>query len=242
MTDQVLTLLQEINHKIQTLSNHSLIPHDKDICLIMGALAKAQGTYKPLEPTQEGPFGLYANLADVLRAVRESLSKNGLAFYQHIELLDEGSGAALLHTVIGHESGQSISSTARVVSGKTDRDTGRSLEYHKRLHAVNLLGIAPSKNDPLLMDDDGVAQQEQIQVETIRKGKDRKNTDREETINKTQYDELLWELDGYEDLADDIMKNYAIATLADLPKSEYHTTVMKIRKIKKTAEEYERRL
>ena len=116
MQDVILSLLQEIKTKLDS-NPFSASPRKEDISLIMGALAKAQGTYKPLEPTQDGPFGKYANLADVLRAVRESLSKNGLAFYQHIELLDEGSGAALLHTVLGHESGQSISSTARVIAG-----------------------------------------------------------------------------------------------------------------------------
>ena len=133
---------------------------------IMGALAKAQGNYKRLVANQNAPGGKFANLQAILEAVRESLSENGLGFFQFIELLDEGSGGALLKTTIGHESGQYISSCARVVAGKTERQTGNIYEIHKRLHALMILGIAPSDNDPIAFDDNGeiIAEQHLIAI------------------------------------------------------------------------------
>lgn len=214
-----------------------------DINHIMAAFAKAQGSYKPLVANQDAPGGIYANLQAILEAVRESLSNNGLAFYQYIELLDEGSGAALLHSVLGHESGQYISSVARVVAAKTDRQTGNIYEIHKRFHALMLLGIAPSENDPMAFDDNGQEQADQVLLERLKKPavakKDLKN---EETVTKDQYNDLMIELDGYEDLTKDIMQAYAIETLADLPKSEYHTALSRIRRIKRTHEEYHRKI
>ena len=207
---------------------------------IMGALAKAQGSYRKLVANQDAPGGKFANLQAILEAVRESLSKNGLGFFQFIELLDEGSGAALLKTTIGHESGQYISSCARVVTGKTERQTGNIYEIHKRLHALMILGIAPSDNDPIAFDDNGEIMAEQHLISKLRKpdSPKKEELDRTDVINKTQYEELLIELNGFEKIAKDIMEVYDLATLADLPASEYHRARAKILKIKRTQEEY----
>jgi hypothetical protein len=209
----------------------------------MGAIAKAQGSYKKLMANQDAPGGKFANLQAILDATRESLAKNGLGFYQYIELLDEGSGAALLKTTIGHESGQYISSCARVVTGKTERQTGNIYEIHKRLHALMLLGIAPSDNDPIAFDDNGEIMAEQHLISSLRKpdNPQKEELDRTDVINKTQYEELLIELNGFEKIAKDIMEVYDLATLADLPASEYHRARAKILKIKRTQEEYSRK-
>jgi len=210
---------------------------------IMGAIAKAQGSYKQLIANQDTPGGKFANLQAILAAVRESLSMNGLGFFQFIELLDEGSGAALLKTTIGHASGQYISSCARVVAGKTERQTGNIYEIHKRLHALMLLGIAPSDNDPIAFDDNGEIMAEQHLVAQLRKpdSPQKEEIDRMDIINKHQYEELLIELSGFDKIAKDIMETYDIHTLADLPASEYHRARAKILKIKRTQEEYLRK-
>lgn len=210
---------------------------------IMAALSKAQGSYKKLVANQDAPGGKFANLQAILEAVRESLSKNGLGFFQFIELLDEGSGAALLKTTLGHESGQYISSCARVIMGKTERQTGNIYEIHKRLHALMILGIAPSNNDPIAFDDNGEIIAEQHLINSLRKPDTpvKKEVDRTDVINSTQYEELLIELNGFEKIAKDIMEVYDIVTLADLPASEYHRARAKILKIKRTQEEYLRK-
>lgn len=221
---------------------HNTLYRSDEINEVMGALAKAQGSYKTLIANQDAPGGAFANLQAILEAVRESLSKNGLGFFQYIELLDEGSGASLLKTTIGHESGQYITSCARVVTGKTERQTGNIYEIHKRLHALMLLGIAPSKNDPIAFDDNGEIMAEQHLVAQLRKPDSAKEElDHTAVINKTQYEELLIELNGFEKIAKDIMEVYDLATLADLPASEYHRARAKILKIKRTQEEYLRK-
>lgn len=222
---------------------HNNIYRSEQINEIMGALSKAQGSYKPLKANQDASGGKFANLQAILLAVRESLSVNGLGFFQFIELLDEGSGASLLKSTIGHESGQWISSCARVVTGKTDKQTGNTYEVHKRLHALMLLGIAPSDNDPIAFDDNGEMMAEQKLISDLRKpdSPGKEEIDHNNVINKHQYEELLIELDGEDKLAKDIMKTYDISTLADLPTSEYHRARAKILKIKAIERDYRNR-
>lgn len=210
---------------------------------IMGALAKAQGGYKLLVANEDAPGGKFANLKAILLAVRESLSSNEIGFFQFIELLDEGSGASLLKTVLGHSSGQYIASCARIVPGETDRQTINIIEIHKRIHALMILGIAPSDCDPVAQDDNGQMLAEQHLIETLRKPDSPKKQEinRSQVIDKTQYSELMIILDGYEKIAKDIMDVYGIETIADLPASEYHKAQAKIREIRKNHEEYLRK-
>lgn len=215
-----------------------------DINHIMASLAKAQGTYKPVMANEDAPGGKYANLQAILEATRESLAQNGLAIYFFIEFLDEGQGAAILKTILGHESGQWISSTARLITtGKTERQLGNMYEIHKRMHASMILGISPSKHDPVLFDDNGQEIGDQHLIDTLRKPKDPKkpDIDRTDVISTEQYNELMIELDGYEDIAKDMMDVYHIETLADLPRSEYHRARSKILKIKRTQDDYHKR-
>lgn len=235
------TMEKEQSKLMETINRSS------EINQIMGSLAKAQGSYKKLIPNEEAPGGKFSNLQAILDAVRESLANNGLAFYQYIELLDEGSGAALLRTILGHESGQYISSTARVVRGKNERQTGNIYEIHKRFHALMILGIAPSSNDPMAFDDNGEELAEQQLIDDLRKPKkieDGKIVTKQpissETVNKDQYNELVIELDGFPEIAQSMMEVYRIETLADLPKDEYHKCMDKIRRLKKTEEDYRR--
>lgn len=212
-----------------------------EINLIMEALAKAQGSYKKLISNEHSASGKYANLQAILEAVRESLSTNGIAFYQFIELNED---QTILKTVLAHLSGQSIWSTARIVTGKNLRATANILEINKRIQALMILGIAPSQNDAYAFDDNTDELSEQQLIEEVRKPKDGKAkllVDRETTINKDQYQELLIELDGYESICEDILECYKIETLADLPKEEYHKAKNKIFKIKKIHEDYSNR-
>jgi hypothetical protein len=237
--DQFLKILAALE-ELKTILKSFSMPRSPEIGFLLGALAKAQGCYKVLVTNEEAASGKFANLEAILFAVKDALSDNGLALYQYLELQDEGSGAALLKTILGHESGQYISSTARVFSGKTDRATGNSYEIHKRLHALMLLGIAPSSCDPIAFDDDGGEQEEEVVVERIKNPK-KKMVDPNAVITKDRYDQLLAELDNYTDIAESIMSTYKIDTLADLPNEVFHDALSKVRRIKKTAEDYENR-
>ena len=203
-------------------------------------MSKAQGAYKTLKPNQIYKGERFANLEAILAAVREPLSLNALAFFQHDELLDAGSGAAIMKTTLMHESGQWISSWARIVSGKTDKETASIYEFRARLHAVRLLGIAPSSNDPFLFDDNGEMQAESVLLDDLSKPADvrvREKGRREETISNTQFNQLTHMLKGYPRLAKDIKEAHQIESLDELPASEFLRALNKIHTIKQREEE-----
>jgi hypothetical protein len=213
-----------------------------EIDKITAALSKAQGAYKTVVQDTDTPHGKFASLRAILGAVREPLASNALAFHQHIEILDEGIGASLLVSMLSHESGQHIGSVGRIVAGKTNRRTSNHIEIHKRIHAQMILGIAPSEHDPICFDDDGEEISHETLIETVRKGKNPEAVvDKEDTISKDQYEELLIELDGEQDIVRDIYQCYNIDTLADLPREEYHKARSRILKIKRENEEYMKR-
>lgn len=200
--------------------------------LLLESLAKAQGAYKPLQSTQQSAGGPFAGLADIYQATREALSANGLSIHYKIELQDEGHGAALLYSILGHSSGQTIISTARIDSTGTDRQTGQQYEYYKTQHTLLLLGIAPAKNDPWFESDDGHDQQEQHIAKIMANPHKVAPLDKVEKITKSQYADLLNELEEHHAIAKDILNVYQISTFADIPKIEYHKVLSKIRRIK----------
>lgn len=209
-----------------------------EINLVMQAFAKAQGCYKSLVPNEDTVQGKFANLSAMLDAVRKALSENELSFFQYLEIRGEGEGASYLRTVLGHSSGQWIGSEARILSGNTFRETSRSLESHKRIHAAMLLGIAPSKNDPMMHDDDGVAQAEKKIIDDIRSPKAAKVSEFADTISQEQYQQLMYDLEGHEGILKGILEFYTVSSLADLPKTEYYPALTRIRKIRETYQEF----
>lgn len=238
--EDIVALITSLSKKLDKFPESSINRYQSEkIDLIMAALSKAQGGYKKLVPNELTIDGRFANLEAILDSCRAALSDNEISFFQYIELQDEGSGAALLKTTLGHSSGQWISSFARVISGKTDRQTGNNYETHKRLNALMLLGIAPSKYDPIAFDDNGLEQSEEVLVDTLRKPKENRLKEyRQEVINKDNYNELLIAIGDNMEILKDILSVYGITTLADLPKEEYHKTLDKIRKIRRTEEDY----
>jgi len=209
-----------------------------EIDKIMQALAKARGSYKSLVPNEDAPRGKFANIMAIFEATREALAENELAFYQYLELLDEGSGASILKSVLGHSSGQYIMSCARIIPGTTDGATGNIYEIHKRFHALMLLGIAPSTNDPMAHDDGGELQDETYLINKLKKPHSEKKVDRRDVVSTEQYNELMIELDSYPEIVENILEVYNIESLADLPKEEYHPAMRQIHKIKRTLDDY----
>lgn len=208
-----------------------------DTGILFGALSKAQGSYKVLAETQDSSVGKFAGLADILRAVRDALSTNGLSIYQYVELTDKGDGASLLWTSLGHESGQYINSCSRIIQYPTFRETSNAIEDYKRMHATMLLGIAPSPNDPLLFADNG---SENMRMQTVRDMRTETKTvvsEHQDKITKDQYEDINYELEGFPGIARGILKAFNITALADIPKTEFYKVQNEIRKIKKTHEE-----
>lgn len=199
------------------------------------ALALAQGKYKPLVENVDIGTGKFANLDAILGAVKASLSENKLAFFQGLEYQDSLDSPTLLKTVLSHASGQWIASYARIRPGATEKKSGTILEIQKRRQALMVLGIAPSQNDPFAFDDNAELLGDEAIYELERKASintsRKKDVYNEEYITKEQYEDLKMRLEGWSTLAKEVMDEYQIQTLADLPKSEFYKVRSQITKL-----------
>ncbi len=75
--------------------------------------------------------------------------------------------------------------------------------------------------------------------EIIAKGPSNKYNPKEqsyETITKEQLEELELELQGYPDIAEEVLSKMRLQSLADLPKSKFQVSVQRIREIKQIRE------
>jgi hypothetical protein len=119
---------------------------------LMGALAKAQGEMCNAIKDSANPFfkSKYADLSSVWNACRGPLSKNGLAIVQTIQQRESGE---VLHTLLGHASGQWMSSTMPIKvksdnkSANEIQQLGSCLTYLRRYSLSAIVGIAPDDDD-----------------------------------------------------------------------------------------------
>jgi hypothetical protein len=112
------------------------------------ALAKAQLEMQPAKTSSNNPFfkSKYADLAEVVRASRSALAKNGLAVMQYVKATEEGK--SLLCTRLGHTSGQWIESSIPIRSEKPGiQGFGSNLSYLRRYMYGALVGVVSSGED-----------------------------------------------------------------------------------------------
>jgi len=209
-----------------------------EIGLISLALSKAQGTYKTPIANQDAIGGPYANLRSIIDAVKESLSKNEIAYRQHVEYLEDGSGSMILHTEISHSSNQWFKSHARLIRKETDRATNNDVENHKRVQLSTLLGVAPVGNDPWMKDDNFEASSFKQTLEESKKPKTEKKLNRQDVISKERYQDLMIECDNYPEFVKSVLNTYDIETIADLPNEEYLNVKREVVKMKKAESEW----
>ncbi len=114
---------------------------------LFAALALAKLEYKPLKKSKYNPFfkSYYADLADVIEATGEALSKHGLAIIQGPNSVD---GKTVLSTFLGHKGGQWMES---VLALKPEKDTpqglGSAMTYGQRYSYQAMVGIAAEDDD-----------------------------------------------------------------------------------------------
>ena len=196
------------------------------------ALALAQGEFKPIpyNRTNASWNDNYTDLDIIFRYMRPILSKNKLAVNQWTELTADG--ATILHTELLHSSGQWKESRTKVVPVRNDIKTYDSaLADAKRQQAMCLLGIS-LEGDP--KDDDAdlamIETHKEIALPTEKKLVRTKES--YECIAQNQLEELELELDGYPDLAEELMNKYQLRALSDMPKSKYKWAIEQVRKLK----------
>lgn len=119
-----------------------------DLNELFTALSKAQSDIKVAVKDSSNPFfkSKYANLQSVIEASRGALCANGLSIIQQITPNEKGQDC--LVTVLGHTSGQWISSEMKIAPTKPDvQSFGSYITYLRRYCYTALVGVYDGTED-----------------------------------------------------------------------------------------------
>lgn len=140
---------------------------------VSSALVKAQREFKPATKSATNPHlrSKYAPLSDVINAVKDGLSNNGLAFLQ-TSFIEEG--MLILTTRLIHESGEILYGSVTVPLTKMDaQGAGACLSYARRYGLSSICGVSTAD-----FDDDGqslVIEKQEKAVQTAKALKAKKS-------------------------------------------------------------------
>lgn len=118
---------------------------------LVAALARAQGKFPPIVKSHINPAfkgSQYADVADVLAAVRPVLAAEGIAVTQSTRIGDEG--GVILETTLeyaGDEDNEMRSEFPLYVAGLTAQQVGSLMTYHRRYQLCAILGVHPVGDD-----------------------------------------------------------------------------------------------
>lgn len=119
----------------------------ESIKTIYPALILAQAEFKVADKDAENPHfkSKYADLSNVVAAIREALTKHKLGFIQPTSIVD---GKMILTTRLIHESGEYIECYYPIRPiADTPQAFGSALTYAKRYSLTSLLGIVADEDD-----------------------------------------------------------------------------------------------
>lgn len=150
---------------------------------LAAALAAAQGEMAHASKDQTNPaFGKkYADLASVVDACREPLSKHGIAVLQSPRVVTAERGVSVIvETRFVHKSGQWASTElAAVVNDAKPQTLGSAITYLRRYGLAAMAGVAPE-------DDDGNAANGKGQDTKPATGSQRRETPRDDKPEKPE--------------------------------------------------------
>lgn len=127
--------------------------HSPTIGKLVEALSKARADFHPVKKESENPYfkSSYADLATLIEATHEGLSKNGLVVIQSPGRLSEANRIEIT-TILAHSSGESLSSVLEMPVTKVDaQGLGSAITYGRRYAYQAILNVAGD------VDDDGNA-------------------------------------------------------------------------------------
>lgn len=197
-----------------------------DLAKLFDALAKAQQEMDVARTDCSNPFfkSKYADLASVVKASRPYLTKHGLSVMQRMAYND--AGVSILLTRLCHSSGQWLESVMSINPPKQDIQTiGSYITYLRRYTYASIVGVVVSEED-----DDGetAMQQPRLTGEAPKVGV--------ECITKAQLQVISQELEGHEELLENLLKGYKVSKLSDIPARNYTQCINRIREIKRAKE------
>ena len=112
------------------------------------ALLKAQSKIENAKKSSKNPFfkSKYADLSEVIDAIKEPLNNNGISFLQIVDR--EPDGSAVVETTLLHESGEFISGRTPVFCAKPNdpQALGSGITYSKRYGLQAICGL-PTEDD-----------------------------------------------------------------------------------------------
>lgn len=200
---------------------------------LMTALSKAQSEMRVAGKDSNNPFfkTKYADLASVVSASRPALTKNGLSVIQQITVGDNGQ--RVLVTILGHSSGEYISSTMNLTPLKDDlQSLGSAITYIRRYAYASLVGVVADDED-----DDGEVAMKPLRVQpTAAAAKFGAPSKQYEVISKDELDMLQYELAAMPELADNLLGKFGYESLADIPKSKFRPIYERVLEIKRERE------
>ena len=121
----------------------------ENIAELATALCAAQAEMRPAPKDSVNPHfkSKYADLTSLWDAIREPLTKNGLAVVQTFSP-DHAEGELMLTTTLMHKSGQSIQSTMRMPLPKRDpQGLGSATSYARRYALAAMVGATSDDDD-----------------------------------------------------------------------------------------------
>jgi hypothetical protein len=231
----LMNAVNALSEKLDAYKRPLPLPYSSEqIDALTAALSKAHTEMPIAGLNSDNPFfkSKYADLAEIVRVSRPSLSKNGLVVTQIPLDFDDGSW---LISRLQHVSGQWIESRVRIKPPKGDIQSYASiLSYLKRYAYSALTGVVSGDED----DDAEMAvapAREVFAKGTALNTKYNPKENNSEVITREQLDELEYELGSegdYDDVVDKILETFKIRNLADMPKSKYRASIDKLRQIK----------
>jgi hypothetical protein len=114
---------------------------------LFAALALAQGEIVNAKKDTENTFfkSNYADLASVISAIREPLSKNGLAYIQLVTVRDK---MVSIETILTHKAGQFLAETLDLpVVQNNPQGIGSTITYGRRYSLMAMVGVAAEDDD-----------------------------------------------------------------------------------------------
>jgi hypothetical protein len=118
---------------------------------ITGAFAKVLADVENVTRSQTADTGTYrytyADLSDVLDAVKRACNAHGLGVSQTVST-DAENGLVLVHTTIVHASGQYLTfAPLGLPLGRDPQSTGSAITYARRYALMSVFGIASEDDD-----------------------------------------------------------------------------------------------
>lgn len=127
--------------------------HSESLNEILSALSKFQGELDNASKGKQGHGYKYADLAECINTAKPVLAANGLSVTQLLSMNDIGEQTII--TMLGHSSGQFISSECKIANAKLQGGAGSNpvqvlgsaITYMRRYAYAAIIGLAQEDDD-----------------------------------------------------------------------------------------------